>query len=78
MLAERKPMVRIGNSMKPSRVLKATSSPMVSRSFMTCQPPNQTMASVPRLAKRKTKGKLLAKTRVVMRFFSSSSSLTAL
>jgi hypothetical protein len=75
-LAERKPIVRIGKSIKPSRVLKATRSPMDSLPPITCQPPNQMIASVPRLANRKTNGKLLENTRTVVRFFCSSSSLT--
>src|SRR5829696_5135089 len=76
MLAERKPIVRIGKSIKPSSVLKATSSPMESLHPITCQPPNQMIASVPRLANKNTKGKLFENTRTVVRFLSRSSSLT--
>src|SRR5215203_4519719 len=76
MLAERKPIVRIGKSIKPSRVLKATRSPTESLPPITCQPPNQMIASVPRLANKNTKGKLLENSRTVVRFFSNSSSLT--
>jgi hypothetical protein len=76
MLADRKPIVRIGKSIKPSKVLKATRSPTESLPPITCQPPNQMIASVPRLANRKMKGKLLENTRTVVRFFSNSSSLT--
>jgi len=42
----------------------------------TCSPPKRIIASVPRLASRKTKGKLFEKVRTVARFFSRSSSLT--
>src|SRR5918997_58356 len=43
---------------------------------ITCSPPNSTMMSVPKLASKKTKGKLPANTRTVSRFLSRSSSFT--
>ena len=76
MLAERKPIVRIGKSMKPISVLKATRSPIESLPPITCQPPNQMIASVARLANRNMKGKLLENTRTVVRFLARSSSFT--
>jgi hypothetical protein len=76
MLAERNPSVRIGKSMKPSNVLNATRSPSESLPPITCQPPNQMIDSVPMLANRNTKGKLLENSRTVVRFLSSSSSFT--
>ena len=59
MLAERKPIVRIGKSMKPSRVLKATSSPMESLPPITCQPAEPDDRQRPQVGEQEHEGEVV-------------------